>query len=198
MFLKKLLIRRADRGDKTKTTKTEMATKDRKRGIFRKQTDAAVPEIDHVLTMTMSGDEEDVSVSSTVLNLNTAEGMDHSEVLTFTKEQIRDNELNHMRQLNEKRRELDEFKASQAWVLAVKESERAQAQAAFEKKLHIKEREIVILKECFEMVLNEKENEIVTLKEEVVETKGQLSDVSNVLMQVQHELWSTKHTSWRW
>ena len=195
MFLKKLRTRRDDKVAKTKTTK---ATKESK-SIFRKQTDAAAPEIEHVLTMTMSGDEEDVSLSpSTVQNHSVAEEIDDSEYNTFSQQQIVDYELNHLRQLHKKRLELDEFKASQAWILAVKESERAQDQVHFETVLHEKENEIVTLKEDFEMALEDKENEIVILKEEVLEKTEQLSEVSTVLMQVQHELWSDKKSSWRW
>lgn len=196
MFLKKLRTRRTDRTAKTKTTK---ATKESK-SIFRQKTDAAVPEIEHVATMTMSGDEEDPSVSSTVYNQYVAEEIDdsESEYSTFSQQQIVDYELNHLRQLHKKRRELDEFKASQAWILAVKESERFQAQDKFERVLHEKEDEIVTLKEGFEMALEEKENEIVILKEEVLEKTEQLSEVCTALMQVQHELWSDKKSSWRW
>lgn len=175
MFLKSLRTRRTDKGDKTTATKESKT-------IFRKQTNAAVPEIQHVLTMTMS-EEDDVSVSSTVGNLSIAEEIYDSEVLTFTQQQIMDDELNHARQFNEMERELDAFKASQARVLTVKENELAQAQVDFE------------------TVLKEKENEIATLKEEMVQTKEQLSKVSTALIRVQQELYEQelyeKESSWR-
>lgn len=174
MFLKKLRTRRADKADKPQATKQS-------KSIFRKHTDyAAIPEIQHVLTMTTSEDEEEdlVLVSSTARDLSIAEEIHDSEILTFTQQQIMDYELNHMRQLNETRREFDEFKASQARVLAIKDSELAQAQADFE------------------TVLHEKEKEVATLKEEVAETKEKLSKVSTVLIRVQQDLYEKK-SSWR-
>jgi hypothetical protein len=166
MFLKKLRTRRADKDHKTKATKES-------KSIFRQKT-GAVPEIQHVLTMTTSEDEEGVPLPSTVWDLSIAKEIHDSAALTFTQQQIMDYELNHMRGLNEKRREFDALKASQARVLAVKDGELAQAQVDFG------------------IVLHEKDNEIATLKEEVVETKEQLSKVSTVLIRVQHELHERK------
>jgi hypothetical protein len=180
MFLKKLRTRRSSKADKI--DKTKAATKESK-SIFRKPTDAVDPEIEHVFTMSMSEDEEDVSVSSssTVRVLSSiADDIDDSEVLTFTQRQIMDSELDHMRQLNKQQREMDgAFKASQARVLAEKEREMAEA------------------KVDFETVLQEKGKEIATLKEEVIKTKEELSKVSTVLIRVQHELHEKKSSTWR-
>jgi chromosome segregation ATPase len=165
----------------------------------------SLPDLEPVLTMTMSQDEEEVPCGETfahnvVLKLTTSQDIVSERTVTFTEKQVMENTLNQMRQLSEKHQQVLQMERQ----LAEKQERLRELKALIEdlktachKSLTDKDKEIAEARSQFEKALNEKKNEIVGLKSELVETKEKLVEVSSVLIGCQHELHEQSNSFWK-
>jgi hypothetical protein len=161
--------------------------------------------IEQTLTMTLSADSDDEPVSEgddaeeinqefttikfteqdeeVIQGLTTIKFTEQDEevaeelTLTFTKQEVLQNELNHTRQLSQHQQEiyrmeavLEELKMTHALKMAEKDQELAEAKDEFEK------------------VLDEKEEELIEVETKLQETKVELKKVCSVLTGTQHDM----------
>jgi chromosome segregation ATPase len=160
MFLK-LRIRRANKVAEKKESRKNM-----------KLSKESPPEIQPVLTMTMSQDEEETSgetiARDVVAEQTTSQDLITERTVTFTEKQVMENALNQLRQLSEKQRQVSE-----------------KQQEILEVKGQLSEKE---------QLLSEKQQEILQVKGQLSEKQQEVLNMEGLLSEKQHEVLNMKAT----
>jgi hypothetical protein len=156
------------------------------KGIFRKQGIATAPKsIQPSLTISLSEDEAEVVTKRTPK-------VQQITSFIFTEEELKVNELNHLRELVKKQEEivkLREVYRELKQLLVLKDEKLFQARG----RIAIKDAELANLHKYLSMV----ETELFKSKLMVLETKDTLSTLGSTLIQTQHKLYQAKK-SWLW
>ena len=170
-----------------KKFRSKLTKKSSKKDIFRKND--TQPLIERSMTWTLSDDENADSSSSPsndtskpVTQLFSANKIKAQSLIssgfTFTEDEVRQNELNHMLQLFRKNREI---------VLSKKANQLLQKEHA----ATMKE-----LREKHDIEMTAKNLELSVTKTELTKAKNELSIVSSTLIQTQHQLFEQSNSSW--
>lgn len=179
-FLKKYRSHRSEKPSWNGIFRSENTSK---KGIFRVKKDEKRA-IQPSITWTMSDDatiEQPSSPHTYVQDKKVVISSDDAieATLTFTEKELMEHEINHIRQLAEKDREIFMYKEANQHI-----------QAKFNKAL-------AELKETCENDMDEKENEVAQLQIELQSSKEALKKISSVLIQTQHQLHEkTGSSSW--
>ena len=170
-----------------KKFRSKLTKKSSKKDIFRKND--TQPLIERSMTWTLSDDENADSSSSPsndtskpVTQLFSANKIKAQSLIssgfTFTEDEVRQNELNHMLQLFRKNREI---------ALSKKANQLLQKKHA----ATMKE-----LREKHDIEMTAKDLELSVTKTELTKAKNELSIVSSTLIQTQHQLFEQSNSSW--
>ena len=173
-----------------KKFRSKLTKKSSKKDIFRKND--TQPLIERSMTWTLSDDENADSSSSpsndtskpvtqlfsaNIIKENSTQSLTPSG-FTFTEDEVRQNELNHMLQLFRKNREI---------ALSKKANQLLQKKHA----ATMKE-----LREKHDIEMTAKNLELSVTKTELTKAKNELSIVSSTLIQTQHQLFEQSNSSW--